>query len=139
MDNSFSPSSLKMEVRLQSTILLIKQTFISPLLCIRQGWFPGNSPSTLGITSKSTFEINPVLNYNQRSSNFMSEVMPLLPWREYYYIVDLVYPEESAPEKGLLGRRSQTLKQDDLKGASEQYPLPTDIGSVKSKICLNFY
>lgn len=29
----------------------------------------------------------------------MSEVMPLLPWREYYYIVDLVYPEESAPEK----------------------------------------
>ena len=30
----------------------------------------------------------------------MSEVMPLLPWREYYYIVDLVYPDqESAPEK----------------------------------------
>lgn len=32
----------------------------------------------------------------------MSEVMPLLPWREYYYTVDLVYPEESAPKKRIV-------------------------------------
>lgn len=124
MDNSFSPSSLKMEVRLQSTILLIKQTFISPLLCIRQGWFPGNSPSTLGITSKGTFEINPVLNYNQRSSNFMSEVMPLLPWREYYYIVDLVYPEESAPEKDCQAAGHRHLSKMTLRVHQSNTPCP---------------